>query len=95
MAPLPVFGPIRKEMKATSWQINVKDMDHGFKCETALQEEKLCSALGVIAGIWLQGDMSDPEHPVPWSPEDGTEMEMYFDENQGKAIWTGWNKVKA
>lgn len=91
MGPELIFGPIRKQMKAKSWQIKVKGMDHGFKFKTESEEERITSALGVIAGIWLEGDVSDPDNPVPWNLEDGTEMAMRYDEKEDKAIWTGWS----
>lgn len=80
-------------MKAKTWMINVKDMDHNFTCKTELEEEKISNALGVIAGMWLKGDaLSDPDNPTPWDPADGTEMYVHYDATTKQAVWTGWAK---
>lgn len=82
---------VRKQMKAKTWMITVKGMDHNFTCKTALEEEKITNALGAIAGVWLKGDDSpDPDNPTPWDPADGTEMKMHWDAETQQAVWTGW-----
>lgn len=83
---------VRKQMKAKTWMISVKDMDHNFTCKTALEEKKITNALGAIAGVWLKGDdSSDPDSPTPWDPAHGTEMKMHWDTTTQQAVWTGWN----
>ncbi|KAL1883353.1 hypothetical protein Daus18300_000411 [Diaporthe australafricana] len=91
MAPGIVFNSIREKMKAKSWVINVKEMDHNFStCKTEAEEESMCNALGVIAGLWLKGDASaDPKNPTPWDSADGTEMDVHYDKEAQKAVWTG------
>lgn len=82
---------VRKQMKAKTWMIYVKDMEHNFSCKTELEEEKITNALGVIAGIWLRGDDSlDQEKPTPWDAADGTEMTMYWDAATQQAVWSDW-----
>lgn len=82
---------VRKQMKAKTWMITVKDMDHNFTCKTELEEEKISNALGIIAGIWLKGnDVSNPENPTAWDPADGTEMNLHYDAATKQAVWTGW-----
>lgn len=92
MAPRFVLDPVRKQMKAKSWLINVKDMDHNFStCETEAEEESMCNALGVIAGLWLKGDESvSSKSPTPWDPADGTDMNMHYDKEAQRVVWTGW-----
>lgn len=99
MGPELVIRPLRQQMKAKTWQITVQEMDHRFVCKTPLEETRICNALGVIAGIWLRGDVqahatsstaSTATQSTPWDPADGTEMTMYYDEESGEAVWTGW-----
>jgi len=92
MGPEHIFDRVRKQMKAKTWCITVRDMDHGFKCPNE-QEEKLCNGLGVIAGCWLEGDVSDLKNPVPWDTEHGTEMEMCYDEVEKMAVWSEWRPL--
>lgn len=88
MAPEIVLRPVRQQMKAKTWQINVQDTDHNFNCPTELQEQKLCSVVGVLAGLWLRGDTSDGSQAGthPWDPEDGTEMLMHYDAEKKEAV---------
>lgn len=82
-------------MRAKTWMITVKDMDHNFTCKTELEEEKITNALGVIAGMWLKGDSwSEPDNPTPWDPAHGTEMKMHWDAATQQAVWTGWATPK-
>lgn len=91
MGPGLLMDFVRKQMKAKTWIIHVKDMDHNFTYKSELEEERMSNALGVIAGIWLRGDVSsDPGNPTPWDPADGTEMNMHYDAAAQQAVWTGW-----
>lgn len=91
MGPGLLMDNVRKQMKAKTWMIYVKDMEHNFSCKTELEEEKITNALGVIAGIWLRGDdRLDQENPTPWDPADGTEMKMHWDAATQQAVWSDW-----
>lgn len=91
MAPGLLIDSVRKQMKAKTWMIQVKEMDHNFKCNSEIEEEKISNALGVIAGVWLRGDdTKDRKNPTPWDPADGTEMKMEYDAKAKKAVWTNW-----
>lgn len=99
MGPELALQPLRKQMKAKTWQITVQEMDHRFLCKTPLEEARICNALGVIAGIWLRGDIqthatSSPTLTAtvstPWDPQDGTEMTMHYDATLQEAVWSGW-----
>lgn len=99
MAPELALRPLRQQMKAKTWQITVMEMDHRFVCRTEEEESRICNALGVIAGIWLRGDVpanamsgaaSTTTAATPWNPLDGTEMTMHYDTTLQEAVWTGW-----
>lgn len=99
MGPELALRPLRQQMKAKTWQITVQEMDHRFVCKTPKEEARICNALGVIAGIWLRGDVpanvtpsaaSSTSAATPWNPMDGTEMTMYYDHDLEEAVWTGW-----
>lgn len=57
MGPELTIQPLRRQMKAKTWQIIVQEMDHRFTVKDADQEAKICNAIGVIAGIWLRGEV--------------------------------------
>lgn len=40
-------------MKARTWIINIRGMDHNFNFKTGLEDDKMCNSLGVIAGTWF------------------------------------------
>lgn len=76
--------------------MTVQEMDHRFQVKDADQEAKICNAMGVIAGIWLRGDVEDVStESTPWDPEHGTEMTMSWDEKAEQVVWTGWRKPDA
>lgn len=91
MAPEIIFGPVRREMKAKSWCIYVQDMNHNFHCKSDLQEQKICNAVGTLAGIWLNGDPED--NNTPWNAGDGTEVAMNWDAKRGEVVWTEWQPL--
>lgn len=93
MGPEIVFRPVRQQMQAKTWQITVRDMDHNFNCKTELEEQKVCNALGVIAGLWLRGDAPGDSKGrcEPRDAKDGTEMRMHWDAKKKEVVWTGWN----
>ena len=94
MGPGLLVDSVRKQMKAKTWMIQVKDMDHNFTCKTELEEEKMCSALGVIAGIWLKGDDTlDPYNPTPWDPADGTELKIEWNAKTQQVVWNTWTTL--
>lgn len=66
-------------------------MDHNFNCKSDLQEQKICNAIGTLAGIWLKGDPED--NNTPWNSEDGTEIAMNWDEKRGEVFWTEWQPM--
>lgn len=62
MGPEIALQPLRKQMKAKTWQITVQEMDHRFNTRTPEEAAKVCNAIGVIAGIWLRGEVeSQPQ----------------------------------
>lgn len=100
MGPELALQPLRRQMKARTWQLTVKEMDHRFQCKDGDQELRICNAMGVVAGIWLRGDAQAQAQVgsaasaavtyTPWDPAHGTEMSMSWDEGAKQVMWTGW-----
>jgi hypothetical protein len=82
MAPGLLMTSVCKQMKAQTWMINVKGMDHGFNFKSKLEAEKLCNALGVIAGTWLgERNGASWDDPVPWDADDSREMKLLWNKD--------------
>ena len=72
--------------------INVKDMDHNFNFKSELEEERMCNALGVIAGTWLgRNNSTGWDAPIPWDDANSTEVDLEWSQDRKEAKWDVWD----
>lgn len=92
MASGLLMNTVRKQMKAQTWMINVKDMDHNMNFKTDLEEEKMCNVLGVIAGTWLERNNGTGwDAPIPWDSANSIEMDLEWNKDSQEAQWEVWD----
>ncbi|KAI0156386.1 hypothetical protein GGR57DRAFT_463302 [Xylariaceae sp. FL1272] len=91
MNPEPIFKSVREKMRAKTWVIHILKVNHGFTNLPGVAAElALSRCIGVIAGLWLRGDVSNPQKPNSWDPADGTDMVMKWNDKTKQVEWTGW-----